>query len=386
MRDMKNIVLIGMPGVGKSTIGVILAKELGYQFVDADLLIQKQEKRLLKEIISEEGIEGFIAIENQVNASIEANRTVIATGGSVVYGREAMEHLGEIATVIYLKLSYKALRKRLGNLKNRGVVLRDGQTLKDLYEERVVLYEKYADKVVYIGLSQNVGFGRANNEGVKVAKGRNILFLNPDTVLLNNAIKILSDALDTNSKVGACGGNLYNAAMNPTTSYSLFFPSIFDFFRLPVKLYYGKERLHNYTDRKRRVAFIIGADLMVKASVLKETGAFDPGFFMYCEETELCYRIRSKRYDILSIPTARIQHLESQSISNIERKALWFYNSERYYYKVTHSKLYCSIVDFFYPLMARIEMYKSSKGKYKYELWHCKYEYDRRRRKYGVEE
>ena len=103
---MKNIVLIGMPGVGKSTIGVILAKELGYQFVDADLLIQKQEKRLLKEIISEEGIEGFIAIENQVNASIEANRTVIATGGSVVYGREAMEHLGEIATVIYLKLSY----------------------------------------------------------------------------------------------------------------------------------------------------------------------------------------------------------------------------------------------------------------------------------------
>ena len=137
MRDMKNIVLIGMPGVGKSTIGVILAKELGYQFVDADLLIQKQEKRLLKEIISEEGIEGFIAIE--------ANRTVIATGGSVVYGREAMEHLGEIATVIYLKLSYKALRKRLGNLKNRGVVLRDGQTLKDLYEERVVLYEKYAD-------------------------------------------------------------------------------------------------------------------------------------------------------------------------------------------------------------------------------------------------
>ena len=145
MRDMKNIVLIGMPGVGKSTIGVILAKELGYQFVDADLLIQKQEKRLLKEIISEEGIEGFIAIENQVNASIEANRTVIATGGSVVYGREAMEHLGEIATVIYLKLSYKALRKRLGNLKNRGAVLRDGQTLKDLYEERVVLYEKYAD-------------------------------------------------------------------------------------------------------------------------------------------------------------------------------------------------------------------------------------------------
>ena len=145
---MDNIVLIGMPGVGKSTIGVILAKELGYQFVDADLLIQQQEKKLLKEIIAEQGIEGFIEIENQVNASIQTHRTVIATGGSVVYGKEAMEHLKKISTVIYLKLSYELLQKRLGNLKNRGVVLRENQTLKHLYEERVPLYEKYADFVI----------------------------------------------------------------------------------------------------------------------------------------------------------------------------------------------------------------------------------------------
>ncbi|NCB93552.1 MAG: shikimate kinase [Clostridia bacterium] len=142
---MDNIVLIGMPGVGKSTVGVILAKELGYQFVDADLLIQQRENRLLKEIIAQEGVDGFIEIENQVNASIQTERTVIATGGSVVYGKEAMEHLGDIATIVYLKLSYRSLKKRLGDLKNRGVVLRDGQTLKSLYEERVVLYEKYAD-------------------------------------------------------------------------------------------------------------------------------------------------------------------------------------------------------------------------------------------------
>ena len=93
-------------------------------------------------------MDGFIQIENQVNASIETDRTVIATGGSVVYGREAMEHLKKISTVVYLKLSYQALKKRLGNLKNRGVVLREGQTLRDLYEERVVLYEKYADIVI----------------------------------------------------------------------------------------------------------------------------------------------------------------------------------------------------------------------------------------------
>lgn len=143
-----NIVLIGMPGVGKSTIGVILAKELGYQFLDADLLIQKQEKRLLKEIIAQEGVDGFIQIENQVNAAIEAEDTVIATGGSVIYGKEAMEHLKEIAVVVYLRLSYEVLETRLGNLKNRGVVLREGQTLKALYNERIVLYEKYADIIV----------------------------------------------------------------------------------------------------------------------------------------------------------------------------------------------------------------------------------------------
>lgn len=144
----KNIVLIGMPGVGKSTIGVILAKQLGYQFVDADLLIQQQEKRLLHQIITQEGIEGFLAIENRVNASIDAERSVIATGGSVVYGKEAMEHLRSIGTVVYLKLSYEALQSRLRNLKDRGVVLREGQTLLDLYQERTPLYEKYADLVI----------------------------------------------------------------------------------------------------------------------------------------------------------------------------------------------------------------------------------------------
>ncbi|MBQ8490754.1 MAG: shikimate kinase [Pseudobutyrivibrio sp.] len=144
----ENIVLIGMPGVGKSTLGVVLAKELGYQFVDADLLIQEREKRLLKEIIADEGVEGFLKIENDVNATISADKTVIATGGSVIYGKEAMEHLKEIGTVVYLKLDYDTLDSRLGNLKGRGVVLKDGQTLMDLYNERVPLYENYADVIV----------------------------------------------------------------------------------------------------------------------------------------------------------------------------------------------------------------------------------------------
>ncbi len=146
--NKQNVVLIGMPGVGKSTVGVILAKVLGYEFVDSDLLIQKAEKRLLREIIAQEGQAGFLKIENRVNASIDMEKTVIATGGTVVYCTEAMEHLKKIGTVVYLKLDYEILKKRLGNLRCRGVVLRKGQTLKDLYDERTPLYEKYADIVV----------------------------------------------------------------------------------------------------------------------------------------------------------------------------------------------------------------------------------------------
>ena len=145
MEQKTNIVLIGMPGVGKSTIGVILAKVLGYSFLDADLLIQEQEGKLLHEIIEEKGTDGFIEVENRVNASIRADRAIIATGGSVVYGKEAMEHLKEIGSVVYLKVSYAILEKRLADIKGRGVVLKEGQTLETLFEERSKLYEQYAD-------------------------------------------------------------------------------------------------------------------------------------------------------------------------------------------------------------------------------------------------
>ena len=123
-----------MPGAGKSSVGVILAKVLGYEFIDTDLVIQHREKRLLREIIADEGNEGFLAIENEVNATLEADKSVIAPGGSAIYGKEAMEHFKEIGTIVYLKLSYEDLAKRLGNLKGRGVVLKEGQTLKDLYD------------------------------------------------------------------------------------------------------------------------------------------------------------------------------------------------------------------------------------------------------------
>lgn len=164
-----NIVLIGMPGVGKSTVGVILAKVLGYQFLDADLVIQEQEGKLLHEIIEEKGTDGFIRVENRVNASLDTDKTIIATGGSVVYGTEAMEHLKEIGQVVYLEVSFEELEKRLADIKGRGVVLRPGQTLKDLYLERTPLYEKYADVTV-----NEEGLGVEETVDVLVQKLKNM--------------------------------------------------------------------------------------------------------------------------------------------------------------------------------------------------------------------
>ena len=143
-----NIILIGMPTSGKSTVGVIMAKLLGMDFIDSDLVIQKKAGKKLSQIISEEGLDGFINMEENVCCGIEAENTVIATGGSVVYGKKAMEHFQSIGKVVYLKIEYETLEKRLHHTKQRGVVLRPGQSKKELYDERTVLYEKYADIVL----------------------------------------------------------------------------------------------------------------------------------------------------------------------------------------------------------------------------------------------
>ena len=143
MRD--NVVLIGMPGSGKSTVGVILAKLLGYDFIDTDLLIQKRAGKRLPEIIDDIGINGFLTLEEDVCAAVTAERTVIATGGSVVYGERAMRHLKELGRILYLSVDYDALCRRLSDIRGRGVALRPGQTLRQLYDERAVLYRRWAD-------------------------------------------------------------------------------------------------------------------------------------------------------------------------------------------------------------------------------------------------
>ena len=142
---MRNLILTGMPACGKSTLGVVLAKTLGMKFVDTDLLIQEVENCKLQEIIDKRGMQEFLRIEEKVLSEIEAENSIISTGGSAVYSDKAMKHLGSIGDVVYIKLSLDEIERRLNNIKTRGIAMKPGETLADLYNMRVPLYEKYAD-------------------------------------------------------------------------------------------------------------------------------------------------------------------------------------------------------------------------------------------------
>lgn len=148
MQDTDNIVLIGMPGAGKSTAGVLLAKRLSRDFVDTDVMIQAAEGRRLQEIIDTDGLDVFRRLEERQTLSLNCRGHVIATGGSAVYSRRAMEHLAEAGTIVHLELPLDALRKRLTDLDSRGVVMAPGETLGQLYEERMPLYRRWADVTV----------------------------------------------------------------------------------------------------------------------------------------------------------------------------------------------------------------------------------------------
>lgn len=193
----------------------------------------------------------------------------------------------------------------------------------------------------FIQLPENVGFGRANNEGLKIAKGRNILFLNPDTIIINNAIKILSDYLDTHRNCGACGGNLYDSDLKPTGSHGQKYPSTSGYFSflIPKVFTRTENESFNYSDKAIKVAYICGADLMIPRNILDRLGGFDPGFFMYFEEIELCFRISKSGFQIVNIPTAHIQHLEGKSGNVSDRKACQHFESSTLFFKKRYGKI-----------------------------------------------
>lgn len=261
-----------------------------------------------------------------------------------------MESNIDLSIIIVNYYSSKLIKNCVNSIINKTnnisyeIIIVDNNTEK---EEILLLESEYEDvciKVVF--LDTNLGFGRANNEGLKVAAGRNIIFLNPDTLLLNDALSIMSLYLDAHSDVAICGGNLYDINLNPTRSYRRCFPSILwligNIFlsRYYEIILYGRNRCYNTTNKYLSVSYIVGADLMIKAELVNMYGAFDPHFFMYYEEIELCYRIKKKGYHVKSIPHAKIQHLEGKTSNDSARKAKMMCESSLTYYRLTHSHIY----------------------------------------------
>lgn len=153
---MENIVLIGMPGAGKSTVGVLLAKALGYAFLDTDLVIQRREGALLQSLVDSLGVEPFLDAESAAIRSVDCQRTVIAPGGSAVCRADAMEHLKRLGPVVYLRLPLEELETRLSNISSRGIAMAPGETLADLYAFRAPLYQRWADLTVDVGRGQSL--------------------------------------------------------------------------------------------------------------------------------------------------------------------------------------------------------------------------------------
>ncbi len=230
-----------------------------------------------------------------------------------------------------------------------------------------------------VKLPQNIGFGRANNEGISIAKGKYLLFLNPDTLMINDAVSILANYMSSNSNIGACGGNLYDENLNPTRSYRRrFFDNIWLLDTLLLANYaekwrYGNSLYFNNTQTPISVSYIVGADLCVRKDLLQRIGGFNPGFFMYYEEIELCHRIMSEGLKIINVPAAKIQHLEGKSSSNIEFKANQMFNSAKLYFKLTQGKFsyLLSRILYFMLTIQRYILYTLVINKIKRNYWHC---------------
>ena len=153
---MSNIILIGMPGSGKSTLGVLLAKALGYSFTDTDLIISRRAEKPLQRILDEDGLQHFLSLEEQVGSTLKCDHTVVATGGSMVLSKTAMKHLRQMGRVVYINVSLSEIERRVTNIKTRGIAFRTNETLRDVYRERKPLYEQYADITVDVSAANNI--------------------------------------------------------------------------------------------------------------------------------------------------------------------------------------------------------------------------------------
>lgn len=211
----------------------------------------------------------------------------------------------------------------------------------------IKFFEKeYKNKIIFIKNNENLGFGRANNKGIGIARGKYVFLLNSDTLLVNNAIKILFDFMEKNEGCGVCGGNLFDIDLKPTHSFLKKLPCLtseidfqLNFFGKVFRKVMNKRNDFNYSKNEKEVGYVTGADMMIRKKVLLEVGIFDKEFFMYSEESELTYRIKQKKYKIFSVPQAKIIHLEGKSSIFKEKKYHMFLESKyKYFYKTSNLK------------------------------------------------
>lgn len=229
---------------------------------------------------------------------------------------------------------------------NYEIILVDNNSIDGSVE---FLEKKYKNKVIFIKNEKNLGFGKANNKGIKIAKGKYVFLLNSDTLLLNNAIKILFDYMEKNENCGICGGNLYDENLNPTHSFAKNMPSNkieINYLKFLYEKIRRKREDFNYNLIPSNVGYITGADMMIRKSILNEVGIFDEDFFMYFEEVELTHRIKKNNYTVISVPQAKIVHLEGKSSNFKEQKMRMFLESKYKYFSKTHSMQICKKIYF----------------------------------------
>ena len=219
---------------------------------------------------------------------------------------------------------------------------------------------------------RNLGFGKANNLGANIAQGKCLFFLNPDTILINNAVKILFDFMGKNQNCGICGGNLFDENLKPVLSYG-WLPNILDDL---TGLFSIKHENFNHSDKPKKVRCITGADLMIRKEIFESINGFDEDFFMYHEELELTHRVKKLGHFVYNVPQANIIHLEGQS-TNCEQKAKFKLIGRRLYYQKTHNKFYKKIADsiYFLTIISRLAAFTILHKKEKLPFWKHTYNF-----------
>jgi GT2 family glycosyltransferase len=239
---------------------------------------------------------------------------------------------------------------------------------------------RFNDKVRLVSSGANIGFGQANNMGIKLSTGRNIFFLNPDTILLNNAIKILSDYVDGHPETGSAGPNLFDKHNRPGFSFRRFLPSAFWeindlLFTFPEKLLFGRNKFFNFTGRPLKTGYISGAALMIRKEILEKAGFFDPDYFLYFEETDLIKRIKRLGYSSVNNPRAEIMHLEGVSFEIDTARTEYYMKGKYLYYQKWFTPWCQSIIHFIITLtfISRIFTFRILSNHPKVAFWRSLY-------------